>query len=31
MKKHFLHVPEIYFRNETKIRKVMVDFKFDAL
>ena len=24
-------VPEIEFRYETKARKVMVDFKFDAL
>ena len=27
----FLRVPEIDFRYETKARKVMVDFKFDAL
>ena len=27
----FLWVPEIDFRCETKARKVMVDFKFDAL
>ena len=26
-----LQVPEIDFRYETKSRKVMVDFKFDAL
>ena len=27
----FSRVPEIDFRYETKARKVMVDFKFDAL
>ena len=27
----FWRVPEIDFRYETKARKVMVDFKFDAL
>ena len=27
----FLQAPEIDFRYETKARKVMVDFKFDAL
>ena len=27
----FSRVPEIEFRYETKARKVMVDFKFDAL
>ena len=27
----FWRVPEINFRYETKARKVMVDFKFDAL
>ena len=27
----FLRVPEIDFRYETKVRNVMVDFKFDAL
>ena len=31
MKDSFWRVPEIYFRYETEIRKVMVDFKFDAL
>ena len=27
----FWRAPEIDFRNETKARKVMVDYKFDAL
>ena len=27
----FWRAPEIDFRHETKARKVMVDFKFDAL
>ena len=27
----FWRAPEIDFRSETKARKVMVDFKFDAL
>ena len=27
----FWRAPEIYFHYETKARKVMVDFKFDAL
>ena len=27
----FCQAPEIKFRFETKARKVMVDFKFDAL
>ena len=27
----FLRAPEVDFRYETKARKVMVDFKFDAL
>ena len=29
--KVFQRVPEIDFRHETKARKVMVDFKLDAL
>ena len=30
-KQRFLRAPEIDFRYETEARKVMVDFKFDAL
>ena len=30
-KRRFVWAPEIYFRYELLARKVMVDFKFDAL